>query len=234
MNANKAPSAVRTWSGFWRQVALIVGKDLRCELRTRQTWTAMGLFALLVLVVFNFAFDLRVANPAAVAPGVLWVAFVFASILGLGRTITAERDAGAMDRLLLCPVDRKAVYLAKVLGNVAFIGAVEVVAVPVFAIIYNVPVFSGALIPIVALGTVGIAGIGTLVAAMGESVRAREALLPVLLFPLLVPVVIAAVRATSALIQPVPGDAPWLGLIAAFDVIFITISTLAFEHVVED
>lgn len=225
---------LNTWASFGRQVMLIVGKDLRCELRTRQTWTAMGMFALLVLVVFNFAFDLRVANAAAVAPGVLWVAFVFASILGLGRTITAERDHGAMDRLLLCPVDRKAVYLAKVLGNVCFIGAVEVVAVPIFAIIYNVPILSGALIPIVALGTVGIAGIGTLFAAMAENARAREVLLPVLLFPLLVPVVIAAVRATSALIAPIPGDAPWLGLIAAFDVIFITLSTLAFEHVVED
>ena len=96
------------------------------------------------------------------------------------------------------------------------------------------PVFTGALIPVVALGTVGIAGIGTLFAAMAENARAREVLLPVLLFPLLVPVVIAAVRATSALIQPIPGDAPWLGLIAAFDVIFITLSTLAFEHVVED
>lgn len=227
-------TTLNTPATFARQVATIVGKDLRCELRTRQTWTAMGLFALLVLVVFNFAFDLRVANAAAVAPGVLWVAFVFASMLGLGRTITTERDHGAMDRLLLCPVDRKAIYLAKVLGNVLFIGAVEVVAVPIFAIIYNVPVFTGALVPVVALGTVGIAGVGTLFAAMAENARAREVLLPVLLFPLLVPVVIAAVRATSALILPIPGDAPWLGLIAAFDVIFLTISTLAFEHVVED
>ena len=104
-----ARNAMNGWANFGRQVMLIVGKDLRSELRTRQTWSAMGMFALLVLVVFNFAFDLRVANAAAVAPGVLWVAFVFASILGLGRTITAERDHGAMDRLLLCSVDRKAI-----------------------------------------------------------------------------------------------------------------------------
>ncbi|HEV7130091.1 MAG TPA: heme exporter protein CcmB [Ktedonobacterales bacterium] len=225
---------MNTVTEFGRQVAIITGKDLRCELRTRQTWTAMGLFALLVLVVFNFAFDLRIQNAAAVAPGVLWIAFVFASVLGLGRTVAVERDQGALDRLLLCPVDRKAIYLAKVLGNIIFIGLVEVIAVPIFAIIYNVPVLSGALIPIVALGTIGIAGVGTLFAAMAENTRAREVLLPVLIFPLLIPVVIAAVRATSALILPVPGDAPWLGLIAAFDVIFISISTVMFEYVAED
>jgi heme exporter protein B len=219
---------------FGQQVAAIVWKDLRCELRTRQTWSAMALFALLVLVVFNFAFDLRVENMAAVAPGVLWVAFVFASVLGLGRTITAERDQGALDRLLLCPVDRKAVYVAKLLGNLVFIGGVEVVAVPVFAAIYNVPIVGGPLIAIVALGTVGVAAVGTLFSAVAANTRARELLLPVLVFPLLVPVVIAAVRATSDLIVPIAGDAPWLGLIAAFDVIFLSISAIAFEYVVED
>jgi heme exporter protein B len=219
---------------FGRQVAAIVWKDLRCELRAKQTWTAMGLFALLVLVVFNFAFDLRVEDVAAVAPGVLWVAFVFASILGLGRTIAAERDQGAMDRLLLCPVDRKAIYFAKLVGNVIFIGGVEVVAVPIFAAIYNVPILGGGLLAIVALGTVGVAAVGTLFSAMAAGTRAREVLLPVLVFPLLLPVVIGAVRATSALIVPIAGDAPWLGLIAAFDVIFLSISAVTFEYVVED
>ncbi|HEX9055965.1 MAG TPA: heme exporter protein CcmB [Ktedonobacterales bacterium] len=219
---------------FWGQVTAIVWKDLRSELRTRQTWTSMGLFALLVLVVFNFAFDLRVENVAAVAPGVLWIAFVFASTLGLGRTIAAEQDQGAMDRLLLCPVDRKAVYIAKLVGNLVFIGAVEIVAVPIFAAIYNVPILGGSLIAIVALGTLGVATIGTLFAALAASTRAREVLLPVLIFPLLLPVVIGAVRATSALIVPLPGDKPWLGLIAAFDVIFLSISAIAFEYVVED
>jgi heme exporter protein B len=217
-----------------QQMAAIVWKDLRCELRTKQTWSAMGLFAVLVLVVFNFAFDLRLETTAAVAPGVLWIAFVFASILGLGRTIAVERDQGAMDRLLLCPVNRKAVYFAKLVGNLLFIGAVEVVAVPIFAVIYNLPIVGGRLMVIVALGTIGVAAVGTLFAAMAANTRAREVLLPVLIFPLLLPVVIGAVRATSDLILPIPGDAPWLGLIAAFDVIFVSISALAFEHVVED
>jgi heme exporter protein B len=217
-----------------RQAATIVWKDLRCELRTRQTWSAMGLFALLVLVVFNFAFDLRVENLAAVAPGVLWVGFVFAGMLGLGRTVAVERDLGAMDRLLLCPVDRRAIYLAKFLGNVLVMGAVEAVALPVFIITYNVPIFGLRLVLVVALGTIGVAAVGTLFAAMAANTRARELLLPVLIFPLIVPVVIGAVRATSDLIAPIPGDAPWIGLIAAFDVIFLSLSAVTFEYVVED
>jgi heme exporter protein B len=226
---------MRDAAAFGRQVGAIIWKDLRCELRTKQTWSAMGLFALLVLVVFNFAFDLRIENLAAVAPGVLWIAFVFASLLGLGRTVAAEGDQGAMDRLLLCPVDRKAIYAAKLIGNMLFIGVVEVVAVPVFAALYNVPpVLSLNMLAIVALGTVGVAAIGTLFAALAANTRAREVLLPVLVFPLLVPVVIAAVRATGNLIVPRAGEAPWLGLIAAFDVIFLSISVIAFEYVVED
>jgi len=219
---------------FLAPVLAILWKDIRCELRSKQTWTGMGLFALLMLVIFNFAFDLRVDNKAAIAPGVLWVAFVFASLLGLGRTIAAEREKGSMDRLLLCPVDRKAIYLAKLLGNLLFIGVVEIVALPVYAALFNVPLFAGALLPIVLLGTLGVATIGTLFSAMAAATRARELLLPVLVFPLIVPVVISAVRATGSLIVAAPNEPPWLGLIAAFDVIFLSISMLMFEFVIEE
>lgn len=219
---------------FWKQTAAILWKDLRCELRTRQVWLSMGLFALLTIVVFNFAFDLRVDNKAAVAPGALWIAFVFASIIGLGRTLASEQDKGSMDRLLICPVDRKAVYFAKLAGNVIFITAVEVVALPVFAAIYNLPIITGLIVPIVLLGTLGIAAIGTLFSAVVANTRAREVLLPLLVFPLIVPVVIGAVRATQALVSPVSGDAPWIGLLAAFDVIFLSISAIAFQYVVEE
>jgi heme exporter protein B len=218
---------------FLEQILTILWKDIRCELRSKQTWTGMGLFALLVLVIFNFAFDLRVDNKAAIAPGVLWIAFVFASLLGLGRTIAAEREKGSLDRLLLCPVDRKAIYLAKLLGNMLFIGVVEIVALPVFAALFDVPL-SGALLPIVLLGTLGIAGIGTLFSAMAAATQARELLLPVLVFPLIVPVVIAAVRATGTLMVPLANEPPWLGLMAAFDIIFLTVSMLTFEYVIEE
>lgn len=225
---------MRTARLFFEQVGAILWKDIRCELRSKQTWLGMGLFALLVLVIFNFTFDLRVDNRTAVAPGALWVAFIFASLLGLGRTIAAEREQGSLDRLLLCPVDRKAIYLAKLLGNLLFIGVVEIVALPVFAVLFNVPLFVGELIPIVLLGTLGIATVGTLFSAMAASTRARELLLPILVFPLIVPVVISAVRATSDLMAPLVNEPPWLGLIIAFDIIFLSVSMLTFQYVIEE
>ncbi|MFL5665819.1 MAG: heme exporter protein CcmB, partial [Ktedonobacteraceae bacterium] len=179
-------------------------------------------------------FDLRVDNKVAVAPGALWVAFVFASILGLGRTIAAEREKGSMDRLLLCPVDRKAIYLAKLLGNMLFIGVVEVVALPIFAALFDVPLLVGPLLLIVLLGTLGIAAVGTLFSAMAASTQARELLLPILVFPLIVPVVIGSVRATGTLLVATANEPPWLGLIAAFDVIFLSVSMLTFVYVVEE
>jgi heme exporter protein B len=219
---------------LFSQVWTILWKDMRCELRSKQMWAGMGLFALLVLVIFNFAFDLRVDNKAAVAPGALWVAFVFASFLGLGRTIAAEREHGSFDRLLLCPVDRKAIYLAKLLGNVLFIGVVEIVALPVFAILFDVPFAIGGLLPIVVLGTIGIASVGTLFSAIAAATQARELLLPLLVFPLIVPIVIACVRATGALMVVTTNEPPWLGLIAAFDAIFLSLSTILFEYVIEE
>lgn len=225
---------MKTTRLFLTQVLTILWKDVRCELRSKQTWIGMGMFALLVLVIFNFTFDLRIDNKAAVAPGALWVSFIFASLLGLGRTIAAEREHGSLDRLLLCPVDRKAIYLAKLVGNFLFIVVVEIVALPVFSVLFNVPLMVGQLVPIVLLGTLGIATIGTIFSFMASATRARELLLPILVFPLIVPVVIAAVRASEALLAPQANEPPWLGLIIAFDVIFLSVSLLTFQYVVEE
>lgn len=218
---------------FWDQMLAILAKDIRAELRGRQVWLSMGMFALLVLVVFNFAFDLQVENRAAVAPGALWIAFVFASVLGLGRTLTAEQEQGRLDRLLLCPVDRKAIFLAKLLGNLLFITAVEIVAVPAFAAMYDLPVLTLGVVPVVVLSTVGISTVGTLFSAVAANTRAREILLPLLIFPLIVPVVIGAVKATQGLVVAL-GDTPWLGLIAAFDVIFVSVASILFPYVIEE
>jgi heme exporter protein B len=163
---------------------------------------------------------------------VLWMAFIFASLLGLDRTLAAEREQHAMDRLLLCPADRKAIYLAKLLGNVLCIGVVEVVALPIYAFLFNVPL-PAALFLIVLLGTVGIATIGTLFSVMAAATQARELLLPILVFPLIVPIVISAVRATQQLMVPTTDGPPWIGLLTAFDVIFLSVSTLLFQYVVE-
>lgn len=218
---------------FLSHVVAILWKDIRYELRSKQTWLGMGMFALLVLVIFNFTFDLRVDNVSAIAPGVLWIAFLFVSLLGLGRTLAAEREQHSMDRLLLCPVDRKAIYLAKLLGNLLFIGVVEIVALPIYALLFNVPL-PAALLLIVLLGTLGIATIGTLFSVMAAATRARELLLPILVFPLLVPVVISVVRATQQLIVPTANELPWIGLLIAFDVIFLSVSMLMFQYVVEE
>ena len=220
---------------FWQQVWAILWKDIRYELRSHQTWLSMGMFALLVLVIFNFTFDLRVNNVKAVAPGVLWIAFIFASLLGLGRTLAAERERHVLDRLLLTPVDRKVIYLAKLIGNVLCIGIVEIVALPVFILLFNFNLtILSALLPIAILGTLGIASVGTLFSVLAAATRARELLLPVLVFPLIVPVIISSVRATSLVLSPVANEPPWLGLLIAFDVIFLSVSTLTFQFVVEE
>lgn len=227
-----AVSATRTFCiQFWS----ILWKDIRYELRSKQTWLGMGMFALLTLVIFNFTFDLHVDNLVAVAPGALWVAFIFASLLGLGRTISSEGESGLMDRLLLSPVDRRAIYLAKLVGNVLFIGVVEIVALPVFIALFDVQVSSfPLLICIVLLGTVGISAIGTLFSVMAAATRARELLLPILVFPLIVPVMISVVRATQMLLAPSANQPPWIGLLIAFDIIFLCVSTLTFQYVIEE
>jgi heme exporter protein B len=216
------------------QTLAILWKDIRCELRSRQAWGGMALFAVLVLVVFNFAFDLRPDDKVAIAPGALWVAFVFASILGLGRTFAVEQEEGLMDRLLICPADRKAIYFAKLLGNMLFIGVVEIIAVPLFAAAYDLPILNLRMVPIVLLGSLGVAAIGTLFSAAASNTRAREVLLPLLVFPLIVPVVIGAVRATQDLLSPAGDGIAWLGLVAAFDVIFVSLSMILFPFVIEE
>lgn len=221
-------------NGFLGQVGTLVWKDLVLEMRTREILGGMALFGLLVLVIFNFAFDLRVENLATVGPGALWIAFIFASILGLSRNITVEQDRGPMDRLLVAPVDRAVVYLAKVVGNVIVISVIEVVALPIFAMLYNLPIIQPAIAPILLLGTLGVAAVGTQFAALAANTRARELLTPLLIFPLIVPVVIGAVRATEALLTPIHDDAPWMGLLVAFDVIFLSVSAITFQFVVEE
>ena len=221
---------------FMRKVLAIVAKDVASELRTREALSSMFVFALLVIVIFNFAFELRVDNKGAVAPGVLWVAIVFAGMLGLNRSFITEKDRGCLEGLLLCPVDRSAIFAGKMVGNLLFMGAVEAVLLPVFAAFFDLPVFTPRLLLIVVLGTVGFAAVGTLFAAVAVHTRTREVMLPVLLLPVAVPVLVAAVKATGdALASPPPlTEGPWLGILVAFDVIFLTAAMLTFEYVFQE
>jgi len=220
---------------YLRKVWAIVWKDLLTELRTREMISSMLVFALLVLFIFNFAFELRVEQVMAVAPGVLWVTFTFAGMLGLNRAFVLEKDRGCLDGLLLSPVDRSAIYFGKMLGNTLFMLIVEAIALPVFVVLFNLP-FPPLLPVVVLLGTVGFAGVGTLFSAMTVHTRAREVLLPVLLFPVVVPVIIAAVKLTAGLLDGVSLSETmhWLRLLVAFDVIFLAVAYMTFDYVVEE
>ncbi len=209
-------------------------KDLLAELRTKEVVSASLVFSLTVLVLFNFAFDLQVDRAQAVAPGVLWVTFMFAGVLALGRAFTREQDRGTLEGLLLSPADRGALYLAKLLANATFMLIVEVVSLPAFVGLFNLRLDWPQVIAVVLLGTLGFAGVGTLLAAMAANTRAREVMLSLLLFPLSVPVLIATVRATGqALGEAAEEGHPWLGLLAAFDAIFLAVSFLLFDYVIE-
>lgn len=220
---------------FVRKVLAIVWKDIVAELRTKEIFSSMFVFALLVIIIFNFAFELKGVDIATIAPGVLWVAFVFAGVLGLNRTFIMEKDRGCMEGLMLCPVDRSAIYLGKMVGSVIFMLVVEAIVLPIFIAFFNLSV-GPSLIPIIVLGTLGFAGVGTLFSAMAVHTRAREVMLPVLLFPIIVPLVIAAVKATGGILngQPLAEMTNWLRLLVAFDVIFLTVSLMTFDYVVEE
>ena len=222
--------------GFLRKVLAIVHKDIIAELRTKEMFSSMFVFALLVIVIFNFAFELRVANVKQVAPGVLWVTFTFAGMLGLNRSFILEKDKGCLEGLLLAPVDRSAIYFGKMLGNLIFMLVVEAIVLPIFWVLFNPPLFSPALILILVLGTLGFAGVGTLFSAIAVHTRAREVMLPILLFPIVVPLMIAAVKITGGLLdgQPLSEMRNWLNLLVGFDIIFLTVSYMTFDYVVEE
>jgi heme exporter protein B len=192
---------------------------------------------LLVILIFNFAFDLRAENQKTLAPGVLWVAIAFAGMLGLSRSFILEKDRGSMEGLLLTPVDRSAIFLGKMLGNLIFIGVVEVIILPIFIVLFNLAAeHLPLLVGVVILGTIGFAGVGTLFSAMAVHTRAREVLLPILLFPVVIPVMLASVKLTAAVLDGVPfADVQnWFSLLVGFDLIFLALSFILFDYVMEE
>jgi heme exporter protein B len=231
-----SPSAIRRFMIFFRQLYAILAKELQVEWRTKETLSAMLVFALLVLVIFNFAFDLQGVEIQVLGPGVLWVAFSFSGIIGLGRSFAAERDRGSMDGMLLAPVDRGAIFLGKALANFLFILAMEIVTLPLFVILFNVPLEWFPLVGYILMGTLGFSAVGTLLSAIAASTRMREVMLPVLLFPVLVPLLVASVKITQGSLQGAPFSdfQGWFNLLLAYDVIFLVVAYLVFEFVVEE
>lgn len=222
---------------FLRKVAAVAWKDLQAEWRTREVFSAMFVFALLIIIIFNFALELRAENARVLVPGILWVAFTFAGMLGLNRSFIQEKDRGSLEGLLLCPVDRSAIYLGKMLANSALMALVAVFILPVSFVLFNLSFGALPMIAVVTLlGTVGFAGVGTLFSAMAVNTRAREVMLPLLLFPVAVPLIIAAVKLTAGIMDGLPGAelARWWQLLAGFDAIFFTLSFITFDYVIEE
>lgn len=223
--------------GFMRALGAVVWKDLAAELRSRELLSSMLVFALLVIFIFNFALELDAVARANVTSGVLWVTFVFAGTLGLNRSLAVEKDRGCLDGLLLAPVDRTAIYFGKALANLVFMLAVAAIVLPVYSILYNVNLFAqGGLLLVIFLGAEGYTAVGTLLATMAVQARTRDILLPILLFPVVIPVLVAAVKASSGYLQHLPMEEirPWLQLLLAYDVIFTSIAFMVFESVVEE
>jgi heme exporter protein B len=222
---------------FARRTWAIVWKDVLVERRSKETVNAVLFFSVLLLFVFEFTIGADRDRLAAVLPGLLWLAVLLAGLLGLGRGFVLERDNDCWEALLLTPGDKGAIYVGKLIGNLLLMALVEVVVVALFSLFMNVDIGRAlpGLVVILALGTIGIAAVGTLFGAMTSHVRARELLFPVLLLPVLVPVLLATVKSTEALLlgEPLGAVAHWVKLLAAADVIYVVAGLLTFDAVLE-
>lgn len=224
----------------------IAKKDLKQEFRTKQMLNSMIIFALLVMVIFNFAFgkesslpitDLKVKVVDLLAPGMLWIAFTFAGMLGLSRSFAVEKEEGCLEGLKLCPVDRAEIYNGKVISNALLMIMMEIPTVFIFVILFNYDLKNiPGLALVVMLGTLGFIFVGTLLSALTVNTRTREILLPVILFPVLIPVILSAVTATGSMlmsgdISEISGE---LQILAIYDIIFFVVAQLVFEYTIED
>ena len=221
-----------------KAILTLAWKDILSEFRSRETISSMLIFCLIVVVIFNFMFEPGSTLVRQMVPGILWVAITFAGILGLNRSFIYEVDQGCLLGLLLCPIEPFMLYLGKMLGNLFFMMIMEIIIIPIMIVLFNLNIFSilPTLAVIVFLGTLGFAAVGTLLSAISVNTRAREILLPVLLFPIVIPILLAAVKATGLLITEgtIEGALAWIKILAGFDIIFLVISSLLFEYVVED
>jgi heme exporter protein B len=216
---------------------LIARKDLRLELRTRDIVTSVGLFALLVVVAASFAFPTWGRGREGVAAGVLWIAFLFAGLLGIGRSFAIEKEESCIDGLLLSPAGPEAIFLGKLLATLVFTLGVELVTLPVFVVLLQLSPGAGTAVLILAalLGTLGLATVGTLFAAMAVNTKTREVILPLLVLPIAVPLLIASVEATAAALggRSLASAQPWLLVMAAYDALFLMVGLSTFRHVTE-
>ncbi len=221
---------------FWRPVLAILWKDILLEIRTKDMVASIFVFAVLVIVIFNFALDPTPPRVALVAPGILWVAITFAGVLGLTRSFALEKQRDSLYGLMLAPVGRDAIFFGKMLSNFLFMVLVEVVVFPVFAALFDVSLWMPELIPVALLATLGFSSVGTVFSAMAVNTRAREVMLPLLFFPVVLPAIVAALTATEdVFLVGGWGDVgEWLPFLLVFDAIFLVVAPIAFHFVVQE
>ena len=223
-------------STYLRAALTIYWKDVTVEARTKETVLGVLVFALVVTFIFKFTFDPAPQVVALIGPGIAWVAYVFAGIVGMGRTFVLERERGTLEALLLAPVPREAIYLGKLAGAFTLMIVVEAAMLPVFVVLHDLSFLSLPFVATAVLATLGLAAVGTLFSAIAVQTRARELLLPLLFLPVTLPIIIAAVSSTSLLLD---GGGwrdvgEWLRLMLAFDIAFLVLSSWAFEFVLEE
>lgn len=221
---------------FWRHALTITWKDTISEMRTKEIISAVLVFTLLVIVIFNFAFAASQQIMTLVAPGILWVTFAFAGVLSLNRSFLPETEQGCLEGLMACPISREVIYVGKMLGSLLFMLIIEAIALPIFAFLFNLPVFSLQLITVTILTTIGFVAVGTLFSALAVNTKAREMVLPILFLPVVVPIIISAVNASGLALSGEPWASllTWLQIIVAFDAIFLVVSFLIFAFVIEE
>lgn len=221
---------------YLRTVLVVAWKDLTVEWHSRETISAVLVFALVVIFLFNFALDLDSTLRAGLSAGVLWVTFAFSGTLGLNRSMAAERENNCFDGLLLAPVDRSAIYLGKVLAAYILMLVTAAILLPVYSLLYNQNLFLPNLLVVIALGSLGYSAVGTLLAGLAAQTRTKDLLLPVLLFPVALPVLVAAVYASRAVLEGSSLDALgyWTGILVIYDLVFLALAILVYDSLVED
>ena len=229
-------SSPRAEGNFIKAVGAVLWKDLQAEFRSRELFSAMLVFSLLIILIFNFALELDIKTRQSVTAGVLWATFAFAGTLGLNRSMAIEKDRGCLDGLLLAPVDRSAIFFGKFISNLVFMLSVEVIVLPVYSVLYNTNLFQPGLILVILLGSIGYTAVGTLISAMSVQTRTRDILLPILLFPVAIAVLLSAVKASSGFIEGVPYEeiAFPINLLITYDVVFIAVAFMTFDNIVEE
>jgi heme exporter protein B len=221
---------------FFRQIWVVTVKDLRAELRTKEAINASFAFALVILLMFSFAFDPSDETTREISGGLLWIAFAFAGTLILNRSFARELPNDCLDALIAAPISSSALFLGKALANFVLVLAVELVALPVFGIFYNVhwTLQFPALFMVIVLGTWGMTVIGTIFSALTVNIRLREVMLPMLTYPIMVPALMSAMRLTTdlAIGNPIaPGNMEWLKMLVGFDIVYTAVSLVLVETV---